>query len=177
MLFRSTRTFALNRPSDLPGTDLTGAFRREPIVMVDPGHGGTEIGSTAKYADGQLSEKELNLKVATRLTELLRAQGINAMMTRTTDTLVNKDRDLNGDDKINLTDDLQARVDKANEVQADLLIAVHFNGLDDPSRRGTQMFYADERPFSDRSKSLAEMVQNNMLKQLDRKSTRLNSSH
>lgn len=157
---------ALNRPSELPGTDLTAAFRREPIVVVDPGHGGKEIGSTAKYADGQLVEKELNLKVALRLAEMLRAQGIEVIMTRTSDTLVNGDKDLNGDDKVTLTDDLQGRVDKANAAAADLLISVHFNGLDDPSKRGTQIFYADERPFSDRSKNLAEMVQSNMIKQL-----------
>jgi N-acetylmuramoyl-L-alanine amidase len=126
-------------------------------------------GSTARYPDGpQIVEKEINLKVALRLAELLRAQGIEVVMTRTTDALVNGDKDLNGDDKVNLSDDLQARVDKANSVSADLLIAVHFNGVDDPSKRGTQMFYADERPFTDRSKSLAEMVQNNMLKQLDK---------
>jgi N-acetylmuramoyl-L-alanine amidase len=90
------------------------------------------------------------------------------VMTRTSDALVNGDKDLNGDDKVNLTDDLQGRVDKANTVSADLLISVHFNGIDDPSKRGTQIFYADERPFTDRNKALAEMVQNNMIKQLDK---------
>jgi N-acetylmuramoyl-L-alanine amidase len=182
----------VSRPGELPGSDLTNAFeitpamlaaaqapapnagassgkKDRPVVVVDPGHGGKEIGATAKYPDGQsMVEKEINLKVATRLAELLRAQGIEVVMTRTSDALVNGDKDLNGDDKVNLTDDLQGRVDKANGVSADLLISVHFNGIDDPSKRGTQIFYADERPFTEKSKSLAEMVQNNMLKQLDK---------
>jgi N-acetylmuramoyl-L-alanine amidase len=184
----------VSRPAELPGSDLTNAFeitpsmlaasqsptptptasapgvkKERPIVVVDPGHGGKEIGATARYPDGpSMAEKELNLKVALRLAELLRAQGIEVIMTRTSDTLVNGDKDLNGDDKVNLTDDLQGRVDKANGVSADLLISVHFNGIDDPSKRGTQIFYADERPFTDKSKTLAEMVQNNMLKQLDK---------
>jgi N-acetylmuramoyl-L-alanine amidase len=166
----------ISRPGDLPGSDLTGAFEipattaknERPVVVVDPGHGGKEIGATAKYSDGQMLEKEINLKVALRLAELLRDQGIEVVMTRTTDVQVNSDKDINGDDKVNLTDDLQARVDKANTVSADLLIAVHFNGLDDASKRGTQIFYADERPFMDRSKALAEMVDTNMVKQLDK---------
>ncbi|MFN0070706.1 MAG: N-acetylmuramoyl-L-alanine amidase [Chloroflexota bacterium] len=165
--FNPKSALSMNRPADLPGSDLTNAFQRGPVVMVDPGHGGNQIGSTAKLGDGPpIAEKELNLKVALRLAELLRAQGIDVIMTRTTDVLVNGDKDLTGDDKVTLTDDLQARVDKANAAGADLLISVHFNGLDDPTRRGTQIFYADERPFSDRSKTLAEMVQTNMIKQL-----------
>jgi len=183
--FSPKSSLMLSRPNELPGSDLTGAFevppdaqpivaaasvgkKERPVVIVDPGHGGKEIGATAKYADGQLVEKEINLKVALRLAELLRAQGIDVVMTRTTDALVNGDKDLNGDDKVNLTDDLQARVDKANASSADLLIAVHFNGLDDASKRGTQIFYADERPFTDKSRTLAELVQNNMIKQLDK---------
>lgn len=165
--FNPKMPLSLNRPAELPASDLTGAFRRDPIVVVDPGHGGKEIGASGRTPDGTLLvEKELNLKVALKVIEFLRDQGIEAILTRTTDALVNGDKDLTGDDKVNLTDDLQARVDRANSAGADLLVAVHFNGIDDPNKRGTQVFYADERPFTDRSRALAELVQTNLVKQL-----------
>ena len=157
----------VKRPNELPATDLRGAFRREATVFVDPGHGGKEIGSSAKLPDGTtLVEKDLNLVVAGKLVALLRGAGYEVVTSRTTDTQVNGGRDLTGDDKLSLDDDLQARVDRANAAKADLIVSVHFNGLADPTKRGTQVFYAEGRPFSDRGKALAELAQAALLEQL-----------
>ncbi|MFN8522520.1 MAG: N-acetylmuramoyl-L-alanine amidase [Chloroflexota bacterium] len=165
--FDTRSPLALARPSALSGTDLRGAFKKEPTVVVDPGHGGSEVGSSYQFVDGtRLVEKELNLKVAGKLAELLRSAGYVAVMTRTSDAQVNGKDDLTGDQKISLADDLQARVDRANGVRADLMISVHFNGLADTSRKGTQVFYADGRSFSDRAKALAELAQTNLVKSL-----------
>ena len=158
---------SVKQPRDLPASDLSDAFRREPTVMVDAGHGGRETGATYKFPDGSmLMEKDLNLKVATRLAELLREGGINAMQSRTADSQLNGSRDLTADGKVNLSDELQARVDRANEMRADLLVSVHFNGVTDASRRGTQVFYADGRPFVDRNRALAELTQSHLVKAL-----------
>ena len=158
---------AVSRPRDLGGSDLTNAFKREATVVVDAGHGGPEIGASYQLPDGAtLVEKELNLKVATRLVQLLKQSGIAALPTRTTDRKVNASRDLTGDDKVGLSDDLQARVALANEARAALIVSVHHNGVSDPSQRGTQVFYAEERPFSDRSRALAELAQTSLLKNL-----------
>lgn len=136
-------------------------------VFVDPGHGGKEIGASFKFDDGTtLVEKDLNLKVATRLAALLREAGFGVVMSRTTDVQINATRDLTGDGKVNLTDELQARVDAANAAKADLLVSVHFNGIDDPSKKGTQTFYSEGRPFTARSKTLAELVQSSIVRGL-----------
>lgn len=142
-----------------PPASTAGAPGRG-TVFVDPGHGGKEIGSSFTFDDGvQLVEKHLNLRVAARLVALLGEAGIGTVASRTVDAQVNGTRDLNNDGKVNLTDDLQARVDAANAAKADLLISVHFNGIDDPSKRGTQTFYAEGRPFSARNVALAGLVQ------------------
>ena len=158
----------LNRPKDLPNSDLSNAFSREPTVVVDPGHGGKEIGSSHTFADGLvLAEKNLTLKVGLKLQKLLSDNGHDVIMTRTTDRGVNEPpRDLTGDDKITVADDLQARVDMANAAGADLLLSIHFNGVSDPSKRGTQTFYSDGRPQTERSKVLAELVNSNLVKAL-----------
>jgi N-acetylmuramoyl-L-alanine amidase len=159
---------SLARPKDLPDTDLTSAFNREPIVVVDPGHGGKEIGSSHTFADGVvLVEKHLTLKVGKRVAELLGDSGHTAVLTRNADRGVNEPpRDLTGDDKITLADDLQARVDLANNAGADLLLSIHFNGVSNPATRGTQTFYSDGRPHTDRNKVLAELVNANLVKAL-----------
>jgi len=35
---------------------------------------------------------------------------------------------------------------------------VHFNGISDPNRKGTYVFWDPDRPYSDRSRALAELV-------------------
>src|SRR5579859_7738375 len=103
----------LARPADLPGTDLSNAFRRAPSVTLDAGHGGTEIGTSHTFSDGTvLAEKDLTLRVMLRVRDLLQQVGLQVTPTRTTDAQVNADRkDLTGDGKVTLSDDLQARVD------------------------------------------------------------------
>jgi N-acetylmuramoyl-L-alanine amidase len=182
----------LRRPAELPGSDLVGAFdipsdvtaagrppaavpssppfspaKGQPTVLVDAGHGGKEIGASYRFEDGvQLLEKSLNLRVATKVSEELRQSGVAAIMSRSTDAPVNGSTDLNGDDQVGLTDDLQARVDLANKSRAHLIVSVHFNGVTDSTKRGTQVFFADGRTFSDRSRFLAELTQAQLVKQL-----------
>jgi N-acetylmuramoyl-L-alanine amidase len=151
-------TAQLPAPSVTPGKGL---------VFVDPGHGGKEIGASTTLDDGtKLIEKDLNLKVAGKLIALLKDAGIGVATSRTTDAQVDTTRDLNNDTKINLTDDLQARVDGANAVKADILVSVHFNGIDDPTKKGTQTFYSEGRPFSGKSQDLATLVQASLLRNI-----------
>jgi N-acetylmuramoyl-L-alanine amidase len=151
---------ALARPNALPGTDLTNGFRRDLIITLDAGHGGSEIGTSHTYADGTvIQEKDLNLRVMLRVRDLLVQAGFQAFPTRTRDGPVNADgKDLTGDGRVTLSDDLQARVDQANANGSDLFVSIHFNGVSDPSTKGTYVFYDPDRPFADKSKALAELV-------------------
>jgi N-acetylmuramoyl-L-alanine amidase len=137
-------------------------------ITLDPGHGGAEIGSSHRFADGViLREKDLNLRVALRLRQLLGRAGFVVTLTRTTDTSVNSNhQDLNGDGRVGLADELQARVDAANAAGSSLFVAICFNGSSDPSARGTEAFWNPNRPFSDRNRQLAERVQSAMVADL-----------
>jgi N-acetylmuramoyl-L-alanine amidase len=151
---------SIARPADLQGSDLSNAFRRDPTITLDAGHGGTEIGTAHTYPDGTtIVEKELNLRVMLRLRDLLQQAGYQVIPTRTRDSQVNADKkDLTGDGRVTLSDDLQARVDMANANGSDLFVSVHFNGISDPNIKGTYVFFDPDRPFADKSKALAEMV-------------------
>src|SRR5262249_60641217 len=112
---------------------------RSPVVTLDPGHGGSEIGTSPTFPDGSVvTEKDLNLRVVLRVRDLLQQAGFQVVTTRTTDAQVNADKkDLTGDGKSTLSDDLQARVDVANKAGADIFVSIHFNGVSDTSTQGT----------------------------------------
>jgi N-acetylmuramoyl-L-alanine amidase len=167
--FRPSAPQWLARPADLPGSDLTNAFAnvgRNPIVTLDAGHGGSEIGTSHTFPDGTvMTEKDLNLRVMLRVRDLLQQAGYRIITTRTTDAQANADKkDLTGDGKSTLSDDLQSRVDIANNAGSDIFVSIHFNGVSDPNTSGTYAFYDPDRPFTDRSKALAELVDASLVK-------------
>jgi N-acetylmuramoyl-L-alanine amidase len=159
---------SLARPADLPGSDLSNAFRRDATITLDAGHGGTEIGTSHTYPDGTvIMEKDINLRVMLRVRDLLQQAGYQVTPTRTRDSGANTDqKDLTGDGKVTLSDDLQARVDIANNTSSDIFVSIHFNGVSDPNIKGTYVFYDPDRPFSDRSKVLAQLVDAALVKSM-----------
>ena len=82
------------------------------VICLDPGHGGSDPGAVNE--DYSLEEKEINLDVAWRLKTLLKADGAEVVMTRTTDEeyLTNSDR-----------------YTFANEQGADILVSIHTNSV------------------------------------------------
>ncbi len=150
----------VDRPAQLPSTDLSNAFEPAPVIAIDPGHGGAEIGTSFTFSDGTvLREKDLNLTLATKVTAILRQKGYTVVQTRTTDSWVdNNKKDVTGDGTVDLADDLQMRIDLANSAHATLFLSIHFNGIDDPAVEGTTSYYDAARPFAKRSQYFATLM-------------------
>ena len=111
----------------------------EIAVVIDAGHGGSEKGAIGCLGD---EEKDINLKLALKTAELLRAKGINVILTRECDA------DLSLNDRINI----------AKENGADIFVSIHLNSIGDVpmdvhKTRGTSVYY-----FNKNSKVLAEML-------------------
>lgn len=84
------------------------AAGRNPIVVLDPGHGGSQPGAVANG----VNEKEINFKIAQYCKAYLESRGgITVYMTR------------QGDNTVSLTE----RVEYAQSVGADLLVSIHNN--------------------------------------------------
>jgi N-acetylmuramoyl-L-alanine amidase len=60
-----------------------------PLVVIDAGHGGPDNGMTGPIGTPTwFVEKDVTLSVAKKLANVLRARGVDVLMTRTTDTLI-----------------------------------------------------------------------------------------
>lgn len=136
-------------------------------VCIDPGHGGPDRGRTFAGDDQvpPLEEATYTLRQGLKLRDLLTAQGIVVVMTRTTDQAVNVDnKDVNGDGKIGkpkdqdwIYDELQARINICNAANADLMISIHINGYDNGKPSGYESWYTADRPFGDQSAVFAQL--------------------
>jgi N-acetylmuramoyl-L-alanine amidase len=105
------------------------------IIVLDPGHGGPDGGAVGD----DVLEKEIALKVATKLRDYLQQQGALVLMTRETDSDL-ADKDTRGYSR-RKAEDLRKRVALINESEADLFISIHLNAIPSPRWRGAQTFY------------------------------------
>ena len=143
-----------------------------PTVIIDAGHGGEDGGASGK--NGSV-EKDLNLDIAFKLSNMLRASGINVIMTREEDILLyDRNADYMGHKK---SLDLRARLDIAKSNPNSVFVSIHMNSFGDARYKGLQVWYSKN---TDGSKKLADTVQNYVRETLqndnERKTKAANSS-
>ncbi|MCL6430259.1 MAG: N-acetylmuramoyl-L-alanine amidase [Anaerolineae bacterium] len=151
-------------PTRIPG--------QGPLVAIDPGHGGEDLGARHFNRAGEmdLHESTITLQLALRIGARLQALGYRVFYTRDGDYDPNLyERDVTGDGEIDLRDVVQTRTDLINESGADILLSVHLNAweCDDEelwrATGGTETYYCPDRPFGDRNLRLATLVHQNVL--------------
>lgn len=114
---------------------------KKPVtVVIDAGHGGEDGGCVG--ADGTL-EKDLNLSVALEVYDILRAAGINAVLTRGEDEMLyDMYGDLSDYGGKKKTYDLKNRVRYAAESECLLFVSIHMNKFSDSRYSGLQVYYS-----------------------------------
>ncbi len=104
-----------------PASSLSGY-----TIMLDPGHGGLDSGAVCAVSSSSFGlEKHINLSLATKIKDLLEAEGAKVIMTRTSDKWV-------------------CYTDRNNAVrnsEPDLFIAVHCDSSNTASAMGTSAYY------------------------------------
>jgi N-acetylmuramoyl-L-alanine amidase len=147
----------------------TATPTREPfVVMLDPGHGGFDLGARRFDENGKMvyHESTINLELALLTRDELLARGFQVRMTRETDTTVNVDQvDTSGDGVLEYTqDEMHARIDVVNASDADLLLSIHHNawadanGVSYPEVGGIQTYYCADRPWGAENRRFALLV-------------------
>ncbi|HEX2194940.1 MAG TPA: N-acetylmuramoyl-L-alanine amidase [Candidatus Limnocylindria bacterium] len=179
-----------------PGSD-SEVYAPNPgaiVVAIDPGHGGCLDWGVPNRWDNRVdkAEKADTLAIGLILRDLLEAQGITVVMTRTDDSALAGDdyppqgchgpawRDVDGDGRagfeptgrVRTRDELQARIDLVNLARADLLVSIHVNSMTQDGVAleiaATQTFYDDETPWGDASGALGNSTQRTVVAALDR---------
>ena len=98
------------------------ASPKAPVVVLDPGHGGSNLG--AQGAVEGLREKHLTLTLANQVADRLRGKGITVQLTRTGDRTLT----------------LRQRVEIANQLPADLFVSFHANASPTRAQRGYETY-------------------------------------
>jgi len=106
------------KPKTLSGT----------LVVLDPGHGGSDVGATG--LSGSAYESRMNFALAVATKNELEKRGAKVLMTRT------------GDSDITL----EERKTFARQNNAELFVSIHCNASVNTSKYGTSVYYY--RPFS-----------------------------
>lgn len=104
------------------------AAEKTPLVCLDAGHGGQDVGAIGK---NDRYEKDDNLRVALLVRDALETRGIRVLMTRDEDVFIS----------------LEDRCKLANRKKADLFVALHRNSAESGS--GVEIWVLSTEPQVD----------------------------
>jgi len=120
-----------------------------PLIILDAGHGGEDGGTSAKSG---LLEKDVNLDITLKLSQLLILGGFEVLLTRDDDRLLYTDK---SQGKLK-TQDLRSRYEIAKAHPDSLFVSIHSNSFPDESCGGLQVYYS---PNDMRSREIAGLIQ------------------
>lgn len=132
---------------------VNGTFHKlaGKVIVVDAGHGGIDPGANRPG----ILEKDINLAIALQLKEVLNQHGAKVVLSRQTDIDLSSECD-NKQVRGRYLRDLSARVEMAEESDADLFISIHANAVNNSERHGAEVFYYAK---SESGKILAQSIQ------------------
>jgi N-acetylmuramoyl-L-alanine amidase len=110
------------------------------LVVIDPGHGGTNLGAPARFHPGRY-EKHYTLILSRYVREHLVAAGVKTVLTR------EDDRDVT----------LFERIGLANRLGADVFISLHLNATEVPGPTGHETFFLALEATDEAARRLAKL--------------------
>lgn len=126
-----------------PGGRARAEAKKLRTVVIDPGHGGMEVGAKGKF--GHL-EKDITLAIALKLKALIEKNlAFGVVLTR------DKDVDV----------PVESRAAVANNVKADLFISIHTNGSRQKAAEGSETFFLSSGPTPDEETRRLAYLENN----------------
>lgn len=107
-------------------------------VIIDPGHGGKEVGA----GNNGIYERDINLKVAKQVKNMLEDKGYITVLTRESNKAVT----------------VESRVDFVNKIKPTIFISIHCNDSDVDTASGTEVLYNTKDKSKKGSKWLADIL-------------------
>jgi len=153
--------YSLNMSSDTQTATADRDQTGQKTVVIDAGHGGEDPGKISSFSD--LKEKDINLKVAIKVKELLESDNYKVIMTREEDKLVYSEGTTNIYNK--RKQDLTRRKDIMDSSGAQIVVSIHMNSFPQAQYYGAQTFYP---PYSTESLKLAKSIQDSLRENVDK---------
>ena len=153
--------YSLNMNVDTQTSTVAGEEQKTKTVIIDAGHGGEDPGKISNFSD--LKEKDLNLKVAFMVKELLESDQYTVIMTREEDKLTYSEGTTNIYNK--RLQDLTRRKDIMDNSGAQVVVSIHMNSFQESQYYGAQTFYP---PNSKDSLKLANCIQDALKENVDK---------
>lgn len=115
-----------------PGKPMQKQVLRK--IIIDPGHGGSDIGATGRYS----SEKDIALSISLKLDSMIRQEipDVETFLTRTTDVF----------------DPVTRKAEIANREKGDLFICIHVNEGGGPQKHSEFIGYKEETRYKGKGK-------------------------
>lgn len=123
-------------------------------VTIDPGHGGSDSGAIGPTG---LYEKTATLHIGLNLAEMLKESGAKVYITRKTDKDV-------APQPATDVEELQSRVDVANNTDSDIFVSIHLDSFTSPAAKGTTGYYYVNG--SSASERLATYIKEGVIEQI-----------
>lgn len=119
-----TKGVTFTKETRLNGREITLKFRpaslTSRVVVIDPGHGGSDPGALGPSG---VKEKDVNLAIAGKVAEILRQQGVNALLTHAGEGA-----------------GLVERAELANSNDAEVFVSIHSNSSTNSGMGGTATY-------------------------------------
>ncbi|MCL4545484.1 MAG: LysM peptidoglycan-binding domain-containing protein [Chloroflexi bacterium] len=122
---------------------LAAPLSSSQVIVIDPGHGGTDSGAQSSG----LLEKNITLATGLKVAALLRSSGYDVVLTRTSDTYVS----------------LAERCAIANRAGATVFVSLHANAIADPYINGLTTFYGRSSGYVSGAMRSPQLVQRSRL--------------
>jgi len=149
LLFISIAT-SCTQPMKVDDTVLAAASSSKPatikqLIVIDPGHGGFDIGAKVK----NLQEKSLALQTATLVKQYLHAKGYRVILTRSRDVFL----------------PLKKRTAIANDTKSKVFVSIHVNAFKGTQPSGIEIYCYNKgsKWRQNASKKLADTVLSGMV--------------
>lgn len=122
------------------GIKMTAEAKRDVVIVIDPGHGGTNMGAR----HNGVVEKEATMQVAVAMKEELeKYDGVVVYLTRT------------GDESMELVE----RAEFARDVNADIILSLHFNMSELHDLHGSEMWISSRGSLKTEANRFAQIEQ------------------
>lgn len=103
------------------------------LVVLDPGHGGTDTGATGRLGKRKISEKEISLAIAIRTEKILENPAFSRALGRPIKVILTRRKDS--------SISLEARSEKAKNANADLFVSIHANSESSKRAHGLETYF------------------------------------